>query len=74
MKPLGQAGIRKEKNLKEKFDLSPDCTLSKEYLGHNLGEHCLEDTGEYSVLPTEGKALWGRPFRRAEIRRHEVPW
>ena len=25
--------------------LSPECTLPEEYLGHNLGEHCLEDTG-----------------------------
>jgi len=24
--------------------LLPECELSEEYLGHNLAEHCLEDT------------------------------
>ena len=32
--------------------LSPDCALPEEYLGHNLDEHCLEQTGESGSLPT----------------------
>jgi len=31
------------------------------YLGHNLDEHCLEDTEESGALPVP-YLLWGAPF------------
>ena len=32
--------------------LLPDCAIPKEHLGHNLEEHCLEDTRKSDALPT----------------------
>jgi len=32
--------------------LSPECALPEEYLGHNLNEHCSEDTGPLGALLT----------------------
>jgi len=33
----------------------PECALPEESLGHNLGEHCLEDTGPSGALPTRAR-------------------
>jgi len=43
--------------LRDGGGVSPECALPEEYLGHNLDEHCLEDTGPIGALPTRGSTI-----------------
>ena len=43
--------------------LSPECALPEEYLGHNLDEHCLKDTG----------VVWCRTYPGTQWRRGFSP-
>jgi len=48
--------------LKDGRGLLPECALPERYLGHNLEEHCFEDTGVVRCLtqPSGGAPFLGR--------------
>jgi len=63
-------GLVRDLLLSNSQGLWPDCALTKEYLGHNLGEHSSEDTGAVWCLtyPSQG-ATFHRTLRSLVVRR-----